>query len=300
VAQRVGQYLAGVQQRLRQAEMGQARAEARAEGERNRRRLTVALAAVVVLAVGSGVWLVQRQQQRRSAAEQDVLETVRHQRGPLDGAWQGHDLAKLKEVLADADRALAVASRGEAGDAVQAQAVAFQRQAEERLRRAARNNEFRQAVLDVSIPAEEGAGGRLARAQKSVDEQYLDAFRRWGLDLDRLEDEELVQRLQGEPDVVVGDVVTALDQWVQHSRQQRAEPRWRRLLRLAERLDQSERHRQLRALLAGGLPRVESVAGLLGTPLPWPALGDLGRDYFRRRQQLRSLREQLRADSEPC
>jgi tetratricopeptide (TPR) repeat protein len=307
VAQSVGQYLAGVQQRLRQAEMGQARAEARAAGERKRRRLMVALAASVlllVLAGGSGVWMVQRQQQRRSSAEQDVLEAVQQQRGPLDAAWQAHDLAKLKEVLAAADRALAIASRGDASATVQAQAVAFQREAEQRLKRAARNNALRQALLDVSglaeaVPGKEGAGGRLARAQKSVDEQYLDAFQRWGLDVNRLEDEEIVQRLQREPDIVVGDVVAALDQWMLHFRRHGAASRWRRLLRLAERLDRSERLRQLRALLVGDSPRVESVVGLLGAPLPWPALGDLGRDHFRRRQQLRTLREQFRAQSAP-
>ncbi len=285
--------------------MGQARAEAHAEGERKRRRLTVALAAAVLLMVlvgGSGVWMVQRQQQRRSSAEQDVLAAVQHQREPLDAAWQAHDLAKLKAVLAEADRALAVASRGDARDTVLAQAVAFQHEAEQRLRRAASNNELRQAVLDVSVPEDTDLSllfGRLDRVLKSVDEQYLEAFRRCGLDVDRVEDEELVQRLQGEPDIVVGDVVAALDQWMRHARQQGAAPRWRRLLRLAERLDQSEQRRQLRALLVGDGPRVESVVGLLSAPLPWPALGDLGRDQVRRRQQLRSLREQFRAESEP-
>jgi Tfp pilus assembly protein PilF len=42
VAKAMSAYLAGVQERLRQAELGQARAEARAEGERQRRRLAVA------------------------------------------------------------------------------------------------------------------------------------------------------------------------------------------------------------------------------------------------------------------
>jgi tetratricopeptide (TPR) repeat protein len=42
VAKAMSAYLAGVQQRLRQAELGEARAEARAEGERKRRRLAVA------------------------------------------------------------------------------------------------------------------------------------------------------------------------------------------------------------------------------------------------------------------
>jgi tetratricopeptide (TPR) repeat protein len=93
-------------------------------------------------------------------------------------------------------------------------------------------------------------------------------------------------------------MVAALDQWMRHSRQQGAAPRWRRLLHLADRLDPSDRHRQLRALV-GHWPRPQSVAALVGAPLPWTALGELGSDQCQRQQQVRSLREQFRADSEP-
>jgi serine/threonine-protein kinase len=58
VAEAVAAYLAGVRERLRQAELARAQAQARAEGERKRRRLTAALAAAVLAGVGvaAGAW----------------------------------------------------------------------------------------------------------------------------------------------------------------------------------------------------------------------------------------------------
>jgi tetratricopeptide (TPR) repeat protein len=72
VAARLAEYLAGVQDRLRRAEVGQARAEARAEGERSRRRLAVGLAAALlaVVAMGGGTLLLVQQNQTEQAREQ--------------------------------------------------------------------------------------------------------------------------------------------------------------------------------------------------------------------------------------
>jgi tetratricopeptide (TPR) repeat protein len=72
VAARLAEYLAGVQERLHRAELGQARAEARVEGERTRRRLAVGLAAAVfaVVALGGGSVLVVQRYQAEQAREQ--------------------------------------------------------------------------------------------------------------------------------------------------------------------------------------------------------------------------------------
>jgi tetratricopeptide (TPR) repeat protein len=72
VAERLAEYLAGVQERLRRAELGQARAEARVEGERTRRRLAVGLAAAVlaVVALGGGTLLLVQRHQAEQAGEQ--------------------------------------------------------------------------------------------------------------------------------------------------------------------------------------------------------------------------------------
>jgi serine/threonine-protein kinase len=100
VAARLAEYQAGVQQRLRQAEVGQARAEARAEGERARRRLAVGLAAAVlaVVALGGGsLLLVQRhqaEQGREQARRQQSAESA------LVRAVELKELGRHEEALA--------------------------------------------------------------------------------------------------------------------------------------------------------------------------------------------------------
>jgi serine/threonine-protein kinase len=72
VAARLAEHLAGVQERLHRAEVGQARASARAQGERTRRRLAVGLAAacLAVVALGGGALLLMQGRQADQAREQ--------------------------------------------------------------------------------------------------------------------------------------------------------------------------------------------------------------------------------------
>src|SRR5262249_2166939 len=127
-------------------------------------------------------------------------------------------------------------------------------------------------ILDVSCPQEmpasrrDDAGLLILVGQPGLDEQYASAFRHWGLDVDKTAEDEVVARLDAEPGVVVQQLIAALDNWMlERRRWNRPEAEWRRLFRVANRLDNNERHRQLRALLVGGyLPREESVAGLAG------------------------------------
>jgi serine/threonine-protein kinase len=76
VAEAVAAYQAGVRERLRQAELGQARAEVRAREERKRRRLAVGLAAallgLVAGAAAAGLWY--QHDRARRADEQARLE----------------------------------------------------------------------------------------------------------------------------------------------------------------------------------------------------------------------------------
>ena len=130
-------------------------------------------------------------------------------------------------------------------------------------------------------------------APPSVDEQYAAAFRRWGLDVDGTPEAEVVARLGAEPDAVVQELIAALDGWMlERRRMNRPEAEWRRLFRVAEQLDRSERRRWLRTLLIGEAPpRAVSVAGLVGTGASWPALWELahGDDW-------RQLRERAAGD----
>src|SRR5262249_13954093 len=150
-------------------------------------------------------------------------------------------------------------------------AEAFRADADERLRRAKKNGVLREAVLEVEAPQEATAdapdeGDPRAPAQLSTDEQYAAAFRRWGLDVDATPEALVVARLGAEPEVVVAELIAALDGWtLERQYAKRPEAQWRRLFRVAEQLDRSGRHRWLRALVVGeSRPRPASVAALVG------------------------------------
>jgi serine/threonine-protein kinase len=261
------------------------------------------LAAVVllVLASGSAIWLWQQQRAadlaRRQEADRRALWAVERGRRLLEEGWQAQDLVKLTEAKAEGDRAADIAHRGEAGGAVQQEAAAFRAEAEARLGRAEKNRALLAALLDVAAPREARAyasdeSGRLvAQAQPSVEEQYAAAFRRWGLDVDGTPEAEVLARLREEPGPVLDEVLAALDGWLWDGwRQKVPEAKWRRLFRLAEQLDRSDRRRRLRALLVGlAPPRAESVAGLLGAWPPWPALWEVSPrgNAWRRLQEVR-------------
>jgi tetratricopeptide (TPR) repeat protein len=326
VAAALGRYLAGVQERLRQAERQRTAAEARADeavkkavAERRARRLLLGLAAAVVggmLASGTVVWLVKQQHEtkvqadleqraRQMQADRDALGVLNRAGELLADSWKVQDEAKLALVKAEADRAVDLAAGGTA--TVQEQAAAFQRDAERRLRRARKSTALRNALLEASLPPEitlykergDGSGQMMAHALPSLDEQYATAFRSWdNLDVDRLDEAEVVKRLQQEPEVVVQDVIAALDKWMLYRREVRPEAQWRRLFRLASLLDRNDQRRQLRTLLVGvSPPPVERVAGLPAMRSPWPALWELGRGY--NWQRLEELRRHLNPATEP-
>jgi serine/threonine-protein kinase len=247
------------------------------------------LAAVVLLVVAgaAGAWSWYRQREdarvRQAQTEQEVHGIVERASGPLEVSWQAADLAKLTEVVAEGNRAVDIARRGGAGATVRQHAQAFQRDAAGRLARAQDDRILLEALLNVSAPQEAGtyvrdsSGRILVLAQPSADAQYAAAFRRWGLDADGTTEDEVVARYRQEPDVVVRVLIAGLDAWaVERQRQQRPEGEWRRLFRIADRLDREDRHRRLRALLVGDEPiRAESVAALVGSP--WPGLWELAR-----------------------
>jgi tetratricopeptide (TPR) repeat protein len=312
VAEVLGAYLAGVQERLHEAERQRAAAEARAKAERQARRLWLGLAAAVlllVLAGGGAAWLLQQQ---RAAARAHQAQTDREARAVLERArqlldegWRAHDLARLAEAKAEAARAVDIARSGAASAAVVQQAGVFQAEAATRLARARKNRVLLADLVDVSAPKEtdayasDEAGRMVTLAEPSADEQYAAAFRRWGLDVDGRTEAEVLARLRQEPEVVLQDLIAGLDSWILLRRRQQRRPReWRRLFRVADRLDPSAQRRELRALL-GGRPsvRAEGVARVVGAGLPWPALWELAGG--RAAQRLRELRGRVDPATEP-
>jgi hypothetical protein len=269
------------------------------------------LAAVAMLALMAGVGgsLLYQQRaaarQRQAQTDRDVRGVLARAGGPLDAAWQAQDVAQLTAALAEGNRAVDVARSGGAGQAVQEEAEAFQADAGQRLARARKNRALMEAVLDVSVRqgpsvyAGNEAGRWTAPAEPSVDEQYAAAFRGWGLDVDAIAEDEATTRLLAEPQAVVQEVIAALGGWMlERRRQNRPEAEWRRLFRVAERLDGSERHRRLRALLIGeSPPRAESVMSFVGSGSPWLLLWELSRgDRWR---QLRQVREDVNPRTDP-
>ena len=269
----------------------------------------LAALALLVAAGGVGAWLLFEQRSeartRQSQIDQEVRTLLAGALGLLEKSWQAADLAQLTEARAEGNRAVDIARSGGASAAVQQEAEAFREDASGRLGRAENTGALREAVLDVSAAQETAAYGRdesgrmTVLSQPNADEQYAAAFRRWGLDVDSTAEAEVVARLGAEPSVVVQELIAALDGWmIERRRLKSPDAEWRRLYRVADRLDRSERHRQLRALLVGeSLPSAVGVAGLVGAGSPWPGLWGLARVYAWR--QLLDLQREIDPRTEP-
>jgi tetratricopeptide (TPR) repeat protein len=186
------------------------------------------------------------------------------------------------------------------------EAEAFRTDAVNRLEQAKKIRALLEAVLDVSAPPEIRAnqlytsGLLMAPRQPSADEQYAAAFRRWGVDVDGTAEADVVERLRAEPDVVANRLIAALDGWMmERRRQKRPETEWRRLFRIADQLDRSDKRRGLRALLIDDVPpRADWVAGMVGTGSPWLALWGQARGNAWR--HVVAIRQDLVLSKEPA
>jgi tetratricopeptide (TPR) repeat protein len=285
------------------------RLERLARWVRRHRAAAALLAAVAVLlaTISSGGLLLRQQQlaarARQGKTDQKFRAILERERERLEEGWQAHDLAKLTEARDAGIRATDLARSGGASAAVVQEAEAFRQDAALRLGRATKNQRLLNAVLDVWAPQETSAFfhdlASLMRLPSShLDEQYLAAFRRWGLDMDAAAEDEVVERLRQEPKVVQQELIAALDEWILERRLQgRPQAERRRLFRLAEQLDTSEPHRRLRAWLVGRSPRPDTVAGFVGTGSPWLALWELARgDTWR---GLWGLRQEIQPRTAP-
>jgi serine/threonine-protein kinase len=221
VARAVAAYQAGVQERLRAAELEKAAAEARALGERKRRRLAVVLtAAVAALALGGSVWGWQYAKNIR-LAEADLNEAAQM----LDAEM----LPAYSEALERAEGRLG--GGGPAG-----------------LRR--RAEELRD-LLGVVRRLEQA---RLTRwpFEVGVHEAYRQEFARYGLVGDNADVEDVARRISVSP--IKGLLVAALDEWVTRNDSEllpSMKPEAReRLLAIASRVDTDIWRNRLREALA--------------------------------------------------
>ena len=224
-------------------------------------RPAAGMLAAVVLLVATGVvgtGLLYRQwadaRARQAQTDQEVRGALERARGLLSEGWLAHDLAKLTEARAEGNRAADIARSGGASAAVRQEAEAFQEDATRRLERAERNRALLLALQDVPVQNETlayvygRANSPVGLALPSADELYAAAFRRWGLDVDGTPEAEVVARLGAEPEPVVQELIAGLDGWMLERRRNRPVAEWRRLYRVAERLDGSALRQRMQAL----------------------------------------------------
>jgi serine/threonine-protein kinase len=335
VAQEVAAYLAGVQERLRATELERAAAEARAQeaqataaaerrateleraaaaeakataaAERRARQRTVGLAAAALLLVvggGSWAWLAQQQRLRTDGA---VTQSMDKARVILDQANRNplNEPDKFREALAEGRKAEEVASTGGASAEVRQQATALVAELESEVEAADRDRRLLARALEVRGPREgpkyhtDDKGFMVVLAEPSADEQFVAAFREWGLDVDATPTEEAAARLKRRPAMVI-EVVAALDEWASERWRQKPQGDWQQLAKLATALDDhpDSKSLELRAILAGGNLPVERALGELShSLLPLSALTDVVPGD--NRNQLRRLAEKTDAAAEP-
>ena len=221
VATAVTAYLAGVQERLKEAEMARAAALVRAAEERKRRRLAVALAAavlVLVVAGGSGLWWIKAIQDGRAAAEarqaakteQDVLLLL--QDAALFRA-QGHKLIDRPTLWqAPLDAARSAANRAEAlaagldNDALRQQVRQRQRELAEDEHDRAMASRLERILLRSGLIKDETSG------LLEADADFEKAFKDYGLDFAQLETAQAVTKLTGR--LVHDTLAEALADWL--------------------------------------------------------------------------------------
>jgi serine/threonine-protein kinase len=198
VAARLAEYLAGVQEQLHRAEVGQARAEARVEGERTRRRLAVGLAVafLAVVALGGGTLLLVERHRAEQAREQ-----VRRQQAAESALVRAADLKKQGRW---------------------AEALAVLQQARQRLdeRDEQVRREIQRAVVDLELVGRLekirlGAASVTGRsfARTRADRAYERAFRAAGLGGPDQPAETTAKRVRASG--VRPALVAALDAWAE-------------------------------------------------------------------------------------
>jgi serine/threonine-protein kinase len=277
VAGRVTAYLAGVQDRLRAAELAHAAASARAEeaigrarAERRARRFQVGLAASLLLLTTAGgltfTYLFHQHQQSAARFARVLAETT----------------ALLAKARRDADDpaawrdALAALGRAE-GQGPADQVAALRDEIQTGLDAAERDARLRQALVEVRANQQDvGAAG--------TDAAYATAFRAAELDLETLETAELARRLRRRREAVVIELSAFLDDW---SAVRRAANRpvaaWRKPLEAARLADPDPYRDRLRTILlaedrrreAGALKAMATVPEAADLPAPTAVL--LGR-----------------------
>jgi serine/threonine-protein kinase len=259
-AKLVTAYLAGVQERLRKAELEraaaqakEAEAKAKAAAERRARRVTVGLAGsvlVTLVLLGTGGWWLQRQwaedDRRRAAAERQEAETaaaVEANLGTATKAAERADDQAAREALKEASGRMA----GGGFDALRERADALRRELE-----------FVARLEEIRLKRSAFSGYMIASGWKDAEAAYAEAFRNHQLDPGRLGAAEAGDRIWAS--TVRERIAAALDDWAVAKRAAQAEGLgW--VLEAARRADPDERRALLRdEAVLGDAARLKEIA----------------------------------------
>jgi serine/threonine-protein kinase len=269
VAERMAAYLAGVQNRLRTAELARVEAQTRAAEERKRRGVTVALAASVLVTAGllGGGWaFLARQHAARLLATTrvvtDALAEAERLRGHAQQAAPG-DLSKWSEALGAARRAQRLLDQGEADDGLRKRVTVAlseldreQAAAQQHVAELERDRRFLDRL--------EAIRGTLADHWnwRRTDAEYADAFRSFGMDLQTLDPKIAAESIRDRSAPI--EIASFLDDWSRVRRRARGEGdlSWRRLVSIAKAVDQDPWRNTVRDHLTG--PRPQLITQLAG------------------------------------
>ncbi len=208
MAARITAYLAGVQERLRRAELAQVAADARAQEERKRRLLAMALAAAVValMAIGGTVAAVYIQQRRDQATRLDLALREANRLRDLAREDAAGDPAKWHAALAAVDRAVDIL--GPLSDpASRSHVLALRQEVGAAAEAADRDSTLLSALNQIRASKANDAFGDIG------DRTYAWVFHEAGLDIDELEPDAAAAQIRTRPAGVIPVIAAALDDW---------------------------------------------------------------------------------------
>ncbi len=236
VSGRMTAYLAGVQARLRQAELAHAaevarteearataaqerkareEAQARAVAERRTRRLTAALAATVVLALAAGgggwLWVQNEREVRQARVARDVnaaLNLATALRVQASSAATG-SAALFAQAREQAQRALALIETGPADALLAAQVRRMQADLDQE----EKDRTLVAALDEARLKQAETIAGENRFAQERAVPVFREAMRAYGLPAGEGDPKAAAQRIRGRPAAVREAIVAALDEW---------------------------------------------------------------------------------------
>jgi serine/threonine-protein kinase len=265
VSEHIANYMAGVQERIRQAELARVASDARAEEqsqrraladelareamtradeERRRRRITAALAASIIAttlaATGGWAWMDQQWQERARRFDL-ALNEAEFRRKEAEGVRENPSLWRAALAAALAVERQAPDARDEPTRRRIAQLVQAVRGAAES---AAADQKLLDSVIDIRSSRADDRDG------SASDAAYAVAFRQAGYDVDQLGPDAASARMRSRPAGVTLALAAALDDWAGERRRFRPllADSWKRLVDTARAADPDPTRDRLRVL----------------------------------------------------